>query len=165
VFYVPSLKATLISSKELTNKGWEITFKAQKAVISHPKLGLNVTANWNQKAYYLNVLIDYNALEKVVYSASSQSTNKITLDLIHQRINHLNKELLTKTIDNTLGLSDKLKKLELNHCDPCFIGKFHEKGNKTPMSRAPNLTVFDVDIAGPFRPLGPKGEAYFLNYY
>jgi hypothetical protein len=71
VFYVPGLKATLISSKELTNKGWEITFKAQKAVISHPKLGLNVTANWNQKAYYLNVLIDYNALEKVVYSASS----------------------------------------------------------------------------------------------
>jgi hypothetical protein len=83
VFYVPGLKATLISFKELTNKGWEITFKAQKAVISHPKLGLNVTVNWNQKAYYLNVLIDYNALEKVVYSAFSQSTNKITLDLIY----------------------------------------------------------------------------------
>jgi len=31
------------------------------------------------------------------------------------------------------------------------------------MSRAPNLIVFDVDIAGPFRPLGPKGEAYFLT--
>jgi len=45
VFYVPGLKATLINSKELTNKGWEITFKAQKVVISHPKLGLNVTAN------------------------------------------------------------------------------------------------------------------------
>jgi hypothetical protein len=28
VFYMPSLKATLISSKELTNKGWEIIFKA-----------------------------------------------------------------------------------------------------------------------------------------
>jgi hypothetical protein len=38
VFYVPSLKATLISFKELTNQGWEITFKARKAVISHPKL-------------------------------------------------------------------------------------------------------------------------------
>jgi hypothetical protein len=83
VFYVPGLKAILISSKELTNKGWEITFKAQKAVISHSKLGLDVTANWNQRAYYLNVLIDYNALEKVVYSATSQLTNKITLDLIH----------------------------------------------------------------------------------
>jgi hypothetical protein len=70
---------------------------------------------------------------------------------------------LTKTIDNTLKLSNKLKKLELNYCNPCFIGKFHEKGNKTPMSRAPNLTVFDVNITGPFRPLGLKGEAYFLT--
>ena len=31
------------------------------------------------------------------------------------------------------------------------------------MSRAPNLTVFNVNITGPFRPLGPKGEAYFLT--
>jgi len=69
VFYVPGLKAILISFKELTNKGWEITFKDQKVVINHPKLGLNVTINWNQKAYYLDVLIDYNTLKKVVYSA------------------------------------------------------------------------------------------------
>jgi hypothetical protein len=31
------------------------------------------------------------------------------------------------------------------------------------MSRAPNLTVFDIDIARPFRLLGLKGEAYFLT--
>ena len=31
------------------------------------------------------------------------------------------------------------------------------------MSRAPNLIVFDVDIVGPFKLLGPKGEAYFLT--
>jgi len=31
------------------------------------------------------------------------------------------------------------------------------------MLRAPNLIVFDVDIARPFRPLGLKGEAYFLT--
>jgi hypothetical protein len=70
---------------------------------------------------------------------------------------------LTKIIDNTLGLSNKLKKLELNYCDPCFISKFHEKGNKTPMLYVPNLTIFDVDIARPFRLLGLKGEAYFLT--
>jgi hypothetical protein len=31
------------------------------------------------------------------------------------------------------------------------------------MLRAPNLIVFDIDIAGPFKPFGPKGEAYFLT--
>jgi hypothetical protein len=45
VFYVPGLKTILISSKELTNKGWVIIFKAQKAVVSHLKLGLDITAN------------------------------------------------------------------------------------------------------------------------
>jgi hypothetical protein len=39
------LKAILISSKELTNKGWVIIFKTQKVVVSHLKLRLDVTAN------------------------------------------------------------------------------------------------------------------------
>jgi hypothetical protein len=100
----------------------------------------------------------------VVFSVtSSQLNNKIILDLIHQRINHLNKELLIKTIDNTIGLSEKLKKQDLYYCDPCYIGKFQQKGNKTLLSRAPNLIIFDIDIAGLFKPLGPKGEAYFLT--
>jgi hypothetical protein len=45
VFYMPGLKVILISSKELTNKGWVIIFKAQKTMVSHPKLKLNITAN------------------------------------------------------------------------------------------------------------------------
>jgi hypothetical protein len=72
------------------------------------------------------------------------------------------KELLIKTIDNAFRLSSKLIKLNLNHYNPCFIGKFYEKGNKTPTSHALNLTIFDVDIARPFRLLGLKEEAYFF---
>jgi hypothetical protein len=45
VFYMPGLKTTLISSKELTNKSWVIIFKAQKVVVSYLKLGLDITAN------------------------------------------------------------------------------------------------------------------------
>ena len=30
------------------------------------------------------------------------------------------------------------------------------------MSRAPNLTVFDIDIAGPLLPLGLNGERFFM---
>jgi hypothetical protein len=40
-------------------------------VVSHPKLRLDITANWNKRAYYLDVLIDYDVLEKVVFSAIS----------------------------------------------------------------------------------------------
>ena len=45
VFYIPGLKAILISFNELINKGRKITFKAQKAVINHLKLRLNVIIN------------------------------------------------------------------------------------------------------------------------
>jgi hypothetical protein len=45
VFYMPGLKAILISSKELTNKGWVIIFKPQKAVVSYLELRLDITAN------------------------------------------------------------------------------------------------------------------------
>jgi transposase InsO family protein len=31
------------------------------------------------------------------------------------------------------------------------------------MSRVPNLTIFDINITGPFKLFGPKGEAYFLT--
>jgi hypothetical protein len=30
------------------------------------------------------------------------------------------------------------------------------------MSRVPNLIIFDINIAGLFKPLGPKREVYFL---
>jgi len=111
----------------------------------------------------LGILIDYNASKKVIYLASSQLTNKITLDLIHQRINYLNKELLIKTINNTLKLSNKLKTLKLSYNNPCFISKFHKKVNKTPISHEPNLIVFDINIIRLFKLLRLKGEAYFLT--
>jgi hypothetical protein len=31
------------------------------------------------------------------------------------------------------------------------------------MSIVPNLTVFDLDICGPIKPLGLKGERYFMT--
>jgi hypothetical protein len=45
VFYISGLKTILISSKELTNKSWVIIFKTQKAIVNHPKLRLDITAN------------------------------------------------------------------------------------------------------------------------
>jgi hypothetical protein len=45
VNYIPSIKTTLISSKELAKKGWEITFKDTTAIISHNIAKLKVVAN------------------------------------------------------------------------------------------------------------------------
>jgi transposase InsO family protein len=70
-------------------------------------------------------------------------------------------DYINKTIKSTLGL--KQESGELHTCEPCLLGKFHHINNKTPMSSAKNLAVFDVDICGPIKPLGLKGERYFMT--
>ena len=40
VNYVPSLKTTLLSSKELTNKDWKVTFNKKGANISNSSINI-----------------------------------------------------------------------------------------------------------------------------
>ncbi|TVY34294.1 Retrovirus-related Pol polyprotein from transposon TNT 1-94 [Lachnellula cervina] len=139
VFYVPNLRANLISTKELINKGWNIIFK--KDLVEIVKNTIRVTASWRYNAYYLNMLVDFNELEPIVYYTKPEN-NK--LDLYHKRLNHLNKNILLKTIDNTSGLSlgnNEASNNSISDCEPCFIGKFHNIGSKRPMSTAPVLSV------------------------
>ncbi|TVY50361.1 hypothetical protein LCER1_G008756, partial [Lachnellula cervina] len=140
---------------------YNIIFK--KDLVEIVKNTIRVTASWHYNAYYLNMLVDFNKLEPIVYYTKPEN-NK--LDLYHKRLNHLNKNILLKTIDNTSGLSLGNNKASNNHISdykPCFIGKFHNIGSKKPISTAPILSVFNIDIAGPMRPLGPKGGKYFMT--
>ena len=43
---VPNLKLTLISSKELANKGQTITFKNEKTILIHDLLPIQMNSNW-----------------------------------------------------------------------------------------------------------------------
>ncbi|TVY50212.1 hypothetical protein LCER1_G007895 [Lachnellula cervina] len=109
------------------------------------------------------MLVDFNELEPIVYYTKPEN-NK--LDLYHKRLNHLNKDILLKTIDNTSSLSlgnNEASNNSISDYEPYFIGKFHNIGSKTPISTAPVLSVYNIDIAGPIRQLGPKGEKYFIT--
>ncbi|TVY50241.1 Retrovirus-related Pol polyprotein from transposon TNT 1-94, partial [Lachnellula cervina] len=135
---------------------YNITFK--KDLVEIVK---NTIRRYN--AYYLNMLVDFNKLEPIVYYTKPED-NK--LDLYYKRLNHLNKNILLKTINNTSGLSlgnNEASNNSISDCEPCFIGKFHNIGSKKPMSTALILSVYDIDIVGPIRPLGPKGEKYFIT--
>lgn len=43
--YIPNLKATLISTKQLANKGWSVLFSQKEALISHPAIQSEIKAN------------------------------------------------------------------------------------------------------------------------
>jgi hypothetical protein len=136
VNYVPNLKTTLISSKELTNKGWSIYFKGNKANLSHSDNKLFLKANWAFNAYYLNLTINWDKLEPLLYKVEPINTNndikdpntsKDILDLYHSRFLHLSKDYLLKTIDHSNGLKHIKSSKDLDNCDSCYFGKFKQK--------------------------------------
>ena len=173
VNYIPSLKCTLISSKELANKGWTILFKDDMAILSHKLLKINYNCTWVLNAYYIrfkvnnNIIINYNnkALSQVVYTTN----NSDLLTLYHKRLNHLNKDYIIKTIkDFTINNYNNSKNslIKLDDCESCQLGKFHEIVSYKPlMPPSYNLTYFDIDVCGPFKVKGIiNSERYFFTF-
>ena len=166
VNYVPDIKTTLLSTKVLANKGWRVTIEDDIAKVVNKSNSLTILAKWKGNAYYfLDLEVDYSKLEKLVYKTDT-STSKLNIDLIHKRLNHINKDYLIKTINDTIGYSlNKTSKTELEHCDSCIVGKITKNiSYKTLDSNKDILTYFDLDIAGPFRIKGLLGERYFITF-
>ena len=82
--------------------------------------------------------------------------------MYHERLLHINKDFIYKTVENTLGLK-KIDQGELDDCEACNSGKMYTIIGKKPIASAELLTAFDIDIAGPFKIKGLKGECYFLT--
>ena len=87
------------------------------------------------------------------------------MDLIHKRLNHINKNDLIKTLEYTKGLDIEANKNEisLNNYDSCYLGKFTKIGSKEPFKATSNLIYIDINIAGPFNIIGINKERYFIT--
>ena len=172
VNYIPNIKATLISSRELAKKGWELHIKGAESSIYHKKAKLKVAVNWISNAYYINADINYSILEPLVYKvdpiiasiSNTTSDKSYDLDLYHKRLLHINKDYLIKTISSVSGLKTVDSSYVLHNCDSCHFGKFSRTISREPLlDNGRILTILDIDVAGPFKILGLKGERYFLT--
>ena len=94
------------------------------------------------------------------FKVDSNKSSK--LDLYHKRLLHTNKEFIYKTIEGSKGLKIQ-KGLDLSDCSACNSSKIHAISSNKLMSDTPPLTIFDIDIVGPFKIKGLKGERYFLT--
>ncbi|CZS91992.1 uncharacterized protein RCO7_09142 [Rhynchosporium graminicola] len=110
--------------------------------------------------YYLEVDVNHKLLEPVSFKVDSNKSSK--LDLYYKRLLHTNKEFIYKTIEGSKGLKIQ-KELDLSDCSACNSGKIHAISSTKPISDTPPLTVFNIDIAGPFKIKGLKGERFFLT--
>lgn len=165
VNYVPAITTTLISTKALTNKGWAINFTNNKAEVVNKKANITISANWLGNAYYLDIKVNYSLLEPLVYKVDS-SLKELKLDLIHKRLNHLSSDYLVKTINNTTGYTlTTNSSTKLSNCDSCHYSKMTKNISYLPLKSPEEiLSYFDLDIAGPFRILGLRGERYFITF-
>ena len=59
VNYIPELKQTLVSTKQMTKKGWSILFKNSNAILTHNTNSIKMNTIWKQNAYYLNIYINW----------------------------------------------------------------------------------------------------------
>jgi hypothetical protein len=178
VNYVPNIKSTLISSKELTNKGWEILFKNDIAILSYNNKVIT-SAKWHLNAFFLNeIFINYKALEPIVYNIINYkshfnskdlvlnlSNNKEStlLDLYHRRFLHINKDFIIKSAKNFTGLIMPSPDNILNNCDNCYYSKFKEIISRKPHNPVNILEFIDCDILGPFKIKGFKEENYIFT--
>ncbi|CZT11343.1 uncharacterized protein RCO7_11376 [Rhynchosporium graminicola] len=91
------------------------------------------------------------------FKVDSNKSSK--LDLYYKYLLHINKEFIYKTIEGSKGLKIQ-KGLDLSDYSAYNSGKIHAISSTKPMSDTLSLTVFDIDIAGPFK---IKGIAYIKN--
>jgi hypothetical protein len=125
VNYVPAITTTLLSTKALTNKGWTIIIEDNIAKVVNYKKNITIVAKWSNNAYYLDLEVDNTKLVKLLYKADT-SLDTLNIDLIYKRLNHINKDYLIKTINNTI---DNTKLLEDNSSDFDYISKAINNSN------------------------------------
>ena len=177
VNYIPNIKTTLISLKELTNKGQEILFKEDKAILSYNNK-IITNANWHLNAYFLNkVFINYKVLEPIVYNTINYSSNIINknpvlnfnnkddslLDLYYRRFLYINKDYIIKSAKNSIGIIIPKPNLILYNCDNCYYTKFKEIISRKPNNPINILEFIDCNILGPFKIKGLNNENYIFT--
>ncbi|CAL3962787.1 unnamed protein product [Diplocarpon coronariae] len=120
---VPSLNTTLISSRELTKKDWSIGFSRDITRLKHPNISEEILL------YQANTLND--------------------IELYYKRLLHFNKELILKTVDNSIGLK-KIQdtKLELDSIAYIKNRSYNSIVGKTPYKvlygKKPNIDYIKI---------------------
>ncbi|CZS99481.1 uncharacterized protein RCO7_11544 [Rhynchosporium graminicola] len=146
-----------MSSFSSTSSSSSSTADQAYATIYNYRIVLDSSAS---EHYTPNKNVNHELLEPVSFKVDSNKSSK--LDLYYKRLLHTNKEFIYKTIEGSKGLKIQ-KGLDLSDCSTYNSGKIHAISSTKLISDTPPLTIFDIDIAGPFNIKGLKGERFFLT--
>lgn len=164
VLYVKDLKCNLMSIRRLTQRGYKIEFVGDDATVS--KNGeIIFVARARSKLYEIDLHVDRSVFAGI---AGEKNVNRLTQDLWHFRLGHVNAHDLKKLIVN--GMVDGIDRIDVctedKVCESCVMGKqtrlpFSKKGN---IRSKRVLELIHTDVCGPMSTTGIDGSRYFVSF-
>lgn len=158
VIYVPNLRNNLVSVPSITEKGYTVTFRKNKATINRPDGSTAATAIRSGQLYIM-----CESESQVLQSVRNQS---IDLMRWHQRYGHLNvndlKRLAVNDMVSGLNITSTMDNLNCEICKKC---KIHQLPYRSSENRAKSvLELVHSDICGPIETESLGGAKYFATF-
>ena len=141
-----------------------ISFSNARASITNAKRQVVAFATIKNKVALLaiasNTRTSFKALSNVTNkdisrALSNVTSNKISLETLHKRLGHLNKQDCLRTLSNTNGLPLLAKDEEKTPfvCKPCILANKTKEVSRETQSRATSpLQLLHIDLMGPLTP-------------
>jgi len=156
--YVPELRNNLLSVSSVTDNGYTVTFKKNRATINRKDGSIVLTATKREHLYVIN--------EKKEYAAFIDEKDQINLRKWHQRYGHLNvtdlKAMQSKNMVKGINFASKTNEI---NCEVCAKCKIHVQPFKPSSNREKNiLGLIHSDICGPMSTESIGGAKYFVTF-
>lgn len=159
VLLVSDLRQNLISVSKITDKGHEVHFRKNEAVIVKNNGEEWLRAKRYGNLYYIN--IEQYQTNKI------DSENYSDIDLWHYRMGHLNEhDLKNMSIkDKVHGMNIK-ENDKLSKCEICITEKQVANSYKSANEKRTNhlLEIVHSDVCGPMRTESLSGRKYFVTF-
>lgn len=158
VFYVSDLRTNLLSVAKMTDRGFEVHFKKNCAVVIDEKNKIHMRADRVGNLYHVRMSQN---------GANNAEVAKKPIDMWHERLGHLNERDLKAMSKSALvhGLSFKDSE-KLSECEICISEKQtctpFPKGNADRTSEL--LEIVHTDVCGPMRQQSFGGKKYFVTF-
>lgn len=156
--YVPGLRNNLLSVSSVTDNGYTVTFKKNRATINRKDGSVVLTATKRDQLYIVD--------EKKECTAFIDDKDQSDLRKWHQRYGHLNvtdlRAMQNKEMVKGLNFSSRANQI---NCEICAKCKIHVQPFKPSSNREKKiLGLIHSDICGPINVESIGGAKYFISF-
>lgn len=155
--YVPDLRTNLLSVARIVDRGYEVTFKKNRAVVRDPQGKVRMVANRTNNLFYLQ-----ESPPQAYMAAKREQTQA---KVWHDRLAHLNMKDISRMHKAQAVNGLKLDAKVLPSCEVCAAGKLCSTPFPTGSRKTHEpLELIHTDVCGPMRTESLGGARYFVTF-